>query len=63
MVLIAINTGWTFYYINMCVFYNKSIYNLSGAEIGKFIGFVSIPWNLKPIFGFLSDTFFLFGYR
>ena len=63
MLLIAINTGWTLYYLNMVVYYNKTVYHLTGAQIGEFIGFISIPWNLKPLFGFLSDTFFIFGYR
>ena len=30
-------------------------WQLSAARIGQFLGFIAIPWSLKPLFGLLTD--------
>lgn len=36
---------------------------LSPAQMMAMGGVIGIPWCLKPIYGFISDTFPIFGYR
>jgi Na+/melibiose symporter-like transporter len=33
------------------------------AEVGVFLGFIAIPWSLKPLFGLLSDLIPVRGFR
>jgi BT1 family len=33
------------------------------ARRAIYTGFSTLPWLLKPVYGFVSDTFPLFGYR
>ena len=33
------------------------------AQMAAIFGIVSIPWCLKPLYGFLSDSYPIFGYR
>src|SRR6476469_2319942 len=35
----------------------------SAAEIATFSFLVALPWNVKPLYGLLSDFVPLFGYR
>ena len=44
-------------------FYFKDELHLSPADAGALLGFSSLPWLVKPLYGFLSDGFPLFGYR
>lgn len=44
-------------------FYFKDELNMDPAELAIFSGFATLPWLIKPIYGFVSDTFPLFGYR
>ncbi|KAL7570922.1 hypothetical protein ACA910_002555 [Epithemia clementina (nom. ined.)] len=36
---------------------------LGPAELSALMGFFVLPWTIKPLYGFLSDGFPLFGYR
>ena len=63
MMIVAVNTGWNTFTQNMIVFYNRNRLKLSGAENAAFTSLTFIPFNIKPIWGFLSDTFYIFGYR
>ena len=63
MVMIAINSAWFSYVTNMIVFYDKNDLGLTGAENAKIQSLLFIPWSFKPIWGCLSDSFYLFGYR
>lgn len=36
---------------------------VSPAQMTAIFGVVSIPWCLKPIYGFISDSYPIFGYR
>ncbi|XP_057546377.1 folate-biopterin transporter 1, chloroplastic [Amaranthus tricolor] len=44
-------------------FYLKDDLHLDPAETAVISGFSSIPWLVKPLYGFISDSMPLFGYR
>jgi folate/biopterin transporter len=44
-------------------FFLKDDLGLSPAEVAAIMGVVSLPWVIKPLFGFLSDSLPIFGYR
>ncbi|WP_404787574.1 folate/biopterin family MFS transporter [Altericista sp. CCNU0014] len=44
-------------------FFLKDDLGLTPAEVAAMMGVVSLPWVIKPIFGFLSDSLPIFGYR
>jgi folate/biopterin transporter len=41
----------------------KDQLHLGPAELSALTGLFTLPWTVKPIYGFLSDGFPLFGYR
>lgn len=44
-------------------FFLKDTLHLGPAELAALTGLFSIPWTIKPLYGFLSDGLPLFGYR
>lgn len=44
-------------------FYLKDTLHLGPAELSALTGLFSLPWTIKPIYGFISDGLPLFGYR
>lgn len=44
-------------------FYFKDELGLDPAELAIFSGLSALPWLVKPVYGFLSDTVPIFGYR
>lgn len=44
-------------------FFLKDELHLSPAEVAAFAGISTIPWVIKPLYGFLSDGLPLFGYK
>ena len=44
-------------------YYFKDDLGMDPAELAVFTGFTTFPWLIKPLYGFLSDTFPLFGYK
>jgi folate/biopterin transporter len=44
-------------------FFLKDDLGLSPAEVAALTGISSLPWIIKPLFGFISDGLPLFGYR
>ncbi|XP_020579692.1 folate-biopterin transporter 1, chloroplastic isoform X2 [Phalaenopsis equestris] len=44
-------------------FYLKDDLHLDPAETAVISGFASLPWLVKPLYGFISDSFPLFGYH
>ncbi|XP_065863285.1 folate-biopterin transporter 1, chloroplastic [Euphorbia lathyris] len=44
-------------------FYLKDDLHLDPAETAVIAGFSSLPWLVKPLYGFISDSIPLFGYR
>lgn len=44
-------------------FFLKDDLHLGPAESAALLGVTSIPWVIKPVYGFLSDSFPILGYR
>ncbi len=44
-------------------FFLKDELLLSPAQVSAMLGIVSLPWIIKPVFGFVSDGLPIFGYR
>ena len=44
-------------------FYYKDTLKLSPSQTSALGSMMTIPWTLKPIYGFMSDNFPIFGYR
>ena len=44
-------------------FFLKDDLGLSPAEVAALTGVATLPWTIKPLFGFLSDGLPIFGYR
>ena len=44
-------------------FFFKDSLGLNPAEVATITGITFIPWMIKPLYGFISDSFPLFGYR
>jgi len=44
-------------------FFFKDELGLTPAEVAALMGIVALPWVLKPLFGLISDSWPLFGYR
>ena len=44
-------------------FFLKDDLGLSPAEVAALTGLSTLPWTIKPLFGFLSDGLPIFGYR
>lgn len=44
-------------------YFYKDELHLSPAEMAAIAGIVSIPWVIKPIYGFITDGMPLFGYK
>lgn len=45
------------------VFLLKDELHLGPAEMSALTGLFALPWTIKPLYGFLSDGFPIFGYR
>ena len=41
----------------------KDDLKLQPYEVAKINSFVYIPWIIKPVYGFISDSFPIYGYR
>ena len=63
MYMIAINAACATYTRNMIVFYLKSVLGLTAASSGAVTALIGMSWNFKPVWGFLSDSFSIGGYR
>jgi len=44
-------------------FFLKDELGLSPAQVAAMVGIATLPWVIKPVFGFLSDGLPLWGYR
>ena len=44
-------------------FFLKDDLGLTPAEVAAMTGIASLPWTIKPLFGFISDGIPMFGYR
>jgi folate/biopterin transporter len=44
-------------------FYYKDVFNLSPFKLTIITCITAIPWIIKPLYGFISDSYPLFGYK
>jgi len=44
-------------------FFLKDQLGLSPAQVASLVGIAMIPWTIKPLYGIISDSFPIFGYR
>ena len=44
-------------------FYYKDVLHLTPVDLSVISSISAIPWIIKPLYGFISDTFPLFGYK
>ena len=44
-------------------FLYKDIFKLAPSDATFLDSFTTIPWIIKPLWGFISDTFYICGYR
>jgi folate/biopterin transporter len=44
-------------------FFLKDDLGLTPTEVGALTGIATLPWTIKPLFGFISDGLPIFGYR
>ncbi len=44
-------------------FFLKDDLKLEPAQVAFLTGLAGLPWMIKPLYGFISDTFPLFGYK
>jgi Na+/melibiose symporter-like transporter len=44
-------------------FFFKDELGLGPAQVAALMGIAAIPWVVKPLFGFISDSLPLFGYH
>eukprot|EP00434_Breviolum_minutum_P035607 symbB.v1.2.031521.t1/scaffold3668.1/size52292/1 len=51
------------YQIFACKYYMMNDLELDGVTMGRLMAAASVPWNIKPLLGMLSDTFPLGGYH
>ena len=63
MGMVAINSGWFAYVTSVIIYYDKNDLHLTGPENAKIQSLLYLPWSFKPIWGYLSDSFFISGYR
>lgn len=43
--------------------YIKETLGLSATTVAQIEGIISVPWMIKPLWGFIVDTFPIFGFR
>ena len=63
MLMVSLNSGWALYIQNINTFYLRSVLKINGAVVNDFNSNTALPWLAKPIWGFCSDSFFIFRYR
>lgn len=44
-------------------FFLKDELHLSPSEVAALVGVTALPWLIKPLYGFLSDTIPIYGYK
>lgn len=63
IVLVALTQGFTGLSDLALSYLYKDDLKLHPAEVSRINSIVFIPWILKPIYGLISDSFPIFGYR
>ena len=55
--------AYTHWFAILRSFFLKDQLGLPPAESAAILGLATLPWTFKPLYGFLSDSVPLFGYR
>lgn len=63
MYMVSSNSGWWSYVDFVVFYYLKNILDQPADVVTSFDSYTSYPWMFKPVYGFLSDSFFPLGYR
>ena len=63
MFMVSMNSGWFFYTNNFQIFYCRDVLDMSAPNLSAFQSNTGLPWLLKPLWGFFSDSFRFFGFR
>ena len=61
--MVSLNSGWFAYSSGVQLFVLLKVLQVDPGDYAFFTSIVGLGWYLKPFWGFLSDTFFVFGYR
>jgi len=62
-IIIAFNQGLSSLSELAVSYYFKDELKIEPAHLSQIMSFTTIPWMIKPLFGFLSDVQPIFGYR
>ena len=63
MFMVSMNSGWFFYTSNFQLFYCRDVLDMSAPAFSAFGSNTNLPWLIKPLWGFFSDSFRFFGFR
>ena len=63
MFMVSMNSGWFYYTSNFQLFYCRDVLNMLAPDFSAFQSNINLPWLLKPLWGFFSDSFRFFGFR
>ena len=64
LMLFYLCLGFTFQFPSVAMrYWMMDTVQVSPSQMAAIFGIVSVPWCLKPVFGFISDSKPLFGYR
>jgi len=63
IILVALTQGFTGLSDLALSYLYKDDLKLEPSTVSKINSFVFIPWILKPIYGLVTDSFPIFGYR
>ena len=63
IILVALTQGFTGLSDLALSYLYKDDLKLEPSQVSQINSFVFIPWILKPIYGLITDSFPIFGYR
>lgn len=63
MYVIAVNSGWHNYTENFNFFLIKNEMKRSPQDFTEFNAFTGFAWSLKPLYGWISDSFYPFKHK
>ena len=63
MFMVSMNSGWFFYTYNFQFYYCRSVLDMKAPAFSAFQSNTNLPWLIKPLWGFFSDSFRIAGYR
>jgi len=63
MYLIAINSGMHYYSQNINYYLISDLMKRQASDWTVFTAFTGLAWTIKPIYGWITDSFYPFTYR